>query len=1046
MRKDNKQRKEWEMPELPGYNRLSPRATLYPFQTQEDALSLDREKTELYVSLNGDWKFALYSQPEAVPEGVYAASFDNSVWQNIKVPANWTMQDVDDKPIYTNVGMPFPQPHPLVPEENPTGIYSTTFVIDKIWDNRRTVIHFDGVESMYYLYVNGTQVGMSKDSRTQTEFDISNFLTEGQNSLTVKVIRWSDGSHVEDQDHWWMAGIYRDVYLYSTDEVYIQDIFARGDLDDNYKNGTLNVQATIGCIDKRLDRYSFDLELFDAEGQSVAKLDEPRPCTAIPTRMTAKWDDATLPNNIFDLSIDVSKPLQWNAEMPNLYSVVATLRDSHDKVLEVTSTKIGFRRIELKNREMLINGQAVLIKGVNRHDHDPNTGKTVSREMMIKDITLLKQFNFNAVRTAHYPNDPLWYDLCDEYGIYIMDEANIEAHDYYDTVCRDPKFANAFLDRVMRMVHRDKNHACIFQWSLGNETGYGPNHDICAGFVRGYDKSRLLHYEGACRNTWGQSENMFVSGWGALATDTFGPMYPEVEDMVRWATEVDDHRPYIPCEYSHAMGNSNGSLKEYWHAFKTVHGLQGGFIWDWVDQGLTKTDENGVDYWAYGGDFGEKQHDFDFCINGMVWPDRTPHPSMYEFKKLTQPIEVTAVCLDSATIKIRNEQYFTDLSAYSAKWELLVDGKTVQTGLVGELTIKPQETQEFKLDIKYPEMVKGQECHLNIRFTLKVETQWCKAGHEIAWEQFEMPFYGTKTAKEMQDVQLTVIENSTTTSITAGDLELIINTLESSIETLNFAGESVLNTQPALHTWRAGTDNDTIRGWSGQDNKPYNQWDNAGLCDLATTERSVTITRKGDEVVALFSVMYKAGEKNISHIQKVVVNNKAEVIITNTVDFDKGLPSLARIGLRMELVAGYESLQWFGCGPHENYIDRDAGAAIGCYNSTVTDQYVPYILPQAHGNKTATRWFALVNEKTRVTFTADSTFEFSASHYSDEDLFTSFHTNVVESKKRKQTVITIDKKQRGVGSGSCGPQTRPEYVIQPDVYEFSYTITACRKG
>lgn len=1040
MRKVNGRRREWEMPELPGYNRVSPRATLYPFERVEDALTLERAKTPWFSLLNGEWKFSLVDRPESVGKEVLEPDYDDSAWRMITVPANWTLQGTGDKPMYTNAMMPFDHPHPFVPEENPTGVYRTTFSIDDGWKKRRTVIHFAGVESMYYVYVNGEQVGMSKGSRTPAEFDLSEYLVEGENALAVKVIRWSDGSFIEDQDHWWMAGIYRDVYLYSTDDVFIQDLFARGDLDETCTDGQLNIQATIGCVDERLDEYTFEVELYDRDGVKVISLEEPQNCNAIPTgRNVGNYAKEDHSNNIFDLSMDVPSPAKWTAETPNLYTVIAVLRDNNGKVIETTSTRIGFRRIEIKNKELLINGKAVLIKGVNRHDHDGKTGKTVSRETMIKDIKLLKQFNFNAVRTAHYPNDSMWYDLCDEYGIYVMDEANVEAHAFYNSVCRDPRYANAFLDRVMRMVHRDKNHACIYQWSLGNESGYGPNHDIAAGFVRGYDKSRLLHFEGACLEVWHQTLPVYEPGWGAAVNDTFSPMYPRVEHMVRWAKEVDDPRPYIPCEYSHAMGNSNGSLKEYWHAFKTVHGLQGGYIWDWVDQGLTKTDEHGVEYWAYGGDFGEKIHDFDFCINGLVWPDRTPHPALYEFKKLVQPVEVTAVNLATGRIRIHNEHCFADLTPYRAQWELLVDGRVVQAGMVGELTAAAGETQEFGLDIHAPQMRKGQECHLNVRITLKEETPWCDAGHEVAWEQFEMPFAGAEEVQR-ETFEVTLEQNESQAIIRAGELELVIDTIAASIDGLNFDGKPLLETQPQLHTWRAGTDNDAIRGWTGQDHKPFYQWKAAGLCDLKPVERRVEIVRKGNDVVAEFIIINKAGEKTISHIQTVTVNNHAEILVSNKVEFDKDLPSLARVGIRMELVEGFEALEWFGRGPHENYIDRDAGAALGCYCSTVSNQYVPYILPQAHGNKTATRWFALENNSTRVLFTADSQFEFSASHYSDEDLFASYHTNELEHKKRLQTMITIDKAQRGVGTGSCGYQPPPEYCIEPDVYEFGYSI------
>lgn len=1042
--------KPWETPELTGLNRLPARATLYPFVDIESALTLDRNSTPWFQSLNGEWKFQLVEKPEVAGKEFYQESFDDQAWRSITVPGNWTMQDTGDYPQYTNVQMPFEHEPPYVPEKNPTGLYRTTFTVDASWLNRRTVLHFAGVESAYFVYVNGKQIGFSKDSRTPTEFDISPYLQTGTNTLAVMVIRWSDGSFIEDQDHWWMAGIHRDVYLYSTNKAFIQDLFVVGELDDAYENGRLTVKTRVENQNETKTTHTVGIHLVDPEGNTILHEDAAAKTQGLPITLRGKAKE--LEHNI-RLSFPIETPKKWTAETPWLYKVLIELKDAEGNTVEVASTRIGFRRVELKNKELLINGKAVLMKGVNRHDHDDTTGKTISRELMIKDILLLKQFNFNAVRTSHYPNDVEWYDLCDEYGLYIIDEANIESHDFYDQLCRDPRWTPAFLDRVMRMVQRDKNHACIIQWSLGNESGYGPNHDASAGWVRSFDPSRLLHYEGATREEFGQGPVKYASawgdvdvysltkheaGWGAHATDTYCPMYPTVEDMIRWVEEIDDPRPYIPCEYSHAMGNSNGNLKEYWDAIEKYHGLQGGFIWDWVDQGLKKVDENGQAYWAYGGDFGEDKHDFDFCINGLVWPDRTPHPAMYEFKKLVQPIKIEALALDQGHFKIKNNQYFTNMDWLQGTWNLQVDGIEVQSGELPPFSIAPESETTF--DIPLEPVTKEGECFINFSITVKEATPWCDANHEIAWEQFKIPYEAqNKPAPQLAKEVLTT-ERGDVATITFQELMLVIDKTEGTLNKLAIGGTTLFEKLPQLNLYRAATDNDGIRGWTGQDDKAMGQWHQAGLNNLVLKQSTVT---DSDGRITLEKIWVGANESlEISHKQ-IITTLSEGISVQNVVDVPQGLPSLARVGVLFELPAGFEALEWFGRGPHENYIDRNAGTPVGRYKGTVSGQYVPYILPQENGNKTDVRWFRLESETAGVLFEAESLMEFSVSHFSIEDLMTALHTN--ELKPRPETLVTIDARQRGLGTGSCGPDTRQEYCVEPGHYEFTYFIKPYRK-
>lgn len=747
------------------------------------------------------------------------------------------------------------------------------------------------------------------------------------------------------------------------------------------------------------------------------------------------------------ISYDIEAPRQWSAETPFLYTLAVVLKDHRERIVEATAVRFGFRRVEVKDRELLINGRPVMIKGVNRHDHHEKHGKTVDRDTMIRDIRLLKQYNFNAVRTAHYPNDTAWYDLCDEYGIYLVDEANIEAHDFYDQLCRDPRYAPAFLDRVMRMVQRDKNHPSVILWSLGNESGCGPNHEAAAGWVRGADPSRPLHYEGAVRAEYGQGETVYEPGWGARVTDIFCPMYPPVEEMIRWAVEVEDPRPYISCEYSHAMGNSNGSLKEYWEAFEAVHGLQGGFIWDWVDQGLVKTDGKGREYWAYGGDFGEKIHDFDFCINGLVWPDRTPHPAMEEFKKLAQPVGVKATNLLDGILEVTNKNWFTDLSRLTCRWELQVDGMREQGGELPLPAILPQDSAEVRLPLQEVRIRPGQECFLNITFTAAGDESWCGAGHIVAWEQFAMPFpraAGTEEAAGAAPGRERGTEAGSSPgaapgslTLSQGNMVLTVDADAARISSLTVDGRELLQSAPRLNLWRAATDNDGIRGWNGQEEKPLGLWRAAGF-DRLRRKAGRCETLRGGEV--RLTEVWIGGDEGLEIVHRTTVELQPSggILIKNRIEYPEALPTLPRVGVVLALREGFEDLRWFGRGPQENYIDRRAGAPVGLYAGTVSGQYVPYILPQENGNKTDVRWFSLESPEAGIRFRAEGLFEFSVSHYTAADLFSARHTNELE--KRKETIVTIDHRQRGLGTGSCGPQTREEYTLKPGVYEFDYSL------
>jgi beta-galactosidase len=1012
----------WERPECVGIGRLTARSPLIPYPDSAAALADGRESSPWFLSLNGSWKFSLCPRPEASPEHFYQPNFDDSGWCQIPVPSNWTMQG-HDRPHYTNVQMPFPEAPPRVPVENPTGLYRRRFHIPDHWKGRRVVLHVGGAESVLYVYVNGKPVGMSKDSRLPAEFDVTAFVEPGENLLAAMVIRWSDGTFLEDQDHWFMAGIYRDVSLYATGAIHIADVFAVGDLDAQVRNGLLKVRVAVGMDGARSEGWRVRARLVDARGRDVFRepLEETVPSAGNPYLFRGTQ---------VEFLREIRAPHQWSSESPYLYRLVVSLIDSDGSCREAVSCRIGFRKVEVRGRELLINGRPVLIKGVNRHEHDDRTGKTVTRESMLADIRLMKQFNFNAVRTAHYPNDPLWYELCDEYGIYVVDEANIESHAYLASLCHDPRFAAAFLDRGMRMVQRDKNHACIILWSLGNESGCGANHEALAGWIRRTDPSRPLHYEGGLEWNWYRDHT---------TTDVICPMYPEIAEIVRWAKSGHGQRPLIMCEYSHAMGNSNGSLSDYWEAIETNHGLQGGFIWDWVDQGLRKRDEAGREYWAYGGDFGDQPNDGNFCINGLVWPDRTPHPAMHEFKKLAQPVKIEARSLRQGRIRITNRQDFQDLGWLRGRFELCVDGVVVQKGRLPKLRAAPGAREELTLPLRAPTLAPGQECFLNVRFESARETSFAPRGHEFAWEQFAMPYRAPKRRARAPKGVLELTQNGARAEIRGKALRLEVDKAAGRIVSLRFAEHELLISGPHLNVWRAPTDNDGIKAWTHQMGRPLGRWLEAGLPDLRLETQSTRVRTARDGSIGI--VIRQRAECGLEHRHAYRVLPSGEIEVENSVRIPRELHDLPRIGVTLTLQPGLDRVIWFGRGPQENYPDRKAGAAVGRYEARVTEMYVPYIVPQEHGNRCDVRWLCVVDGAgAGLRIDLPAPLLFSASHFSSDDLYRARHTHELEP--RPEVILNLDAMQRGLGTASCGPDTLPRYRIRAGLHRFAYRMRA----
>jgi beta-galactosidase len=1028
-------------PECVSINRLPMRATIYPFPSPQTARSVDREKTPWFQLLNGQWRFKTVERPESVALSDTAVDCDRSNWDSLEVPGNWTLQGYG-APQYTNVQMPFLDEPPFVPEENLTGIYAKEFSVPTAWEGRRVVIHLGGAESVLYLYMNGEAIGLSKDSRLPSEFDISEAVKFGQSNLLIAiVVKWSDASFIEDQDQWWMGGLHREVYLYSTGPVHIADLFAVGSLENNYTDGRLQLKVKVGFPRQPEEDWSVEVQLFDPKQKALFKESLRSP---VPVGKPSNW-----PRLQAEFDESIKTPLLWSAELPNLYTVVVTLKNPQGKGIESTATRVGFRSVEIKDRMLLVNGQRVLIKGVNRHDHHDTKGKALDRETMRLDAVTMKRFNFNAVRASHYPNDPHWLDLCDELGFYVIDEANLEAHAFYQQVGRDRRYASAYLERALRMVERDKNHPSVILWSLGNETGHSPNHDAMAGWIRGYDPSRALHFEPGIwvKNVEKQpTKKIYDLGYGV--TDIVCPMYPPIESLIEWATDErhpDRRRPLIMCEFSHAMGNSNGSLADYWDAFEKYPGLQGGFIWEWIDHGIKQKTLEGQEYWAYGGDFGDQPNDLNFVCDGLVWPDRTPHSGLYEFKYLAQPIKVIGFDSRSGTLQIKSQQNFATLGWIRGEWECKVNGIRVAKGKLPVLNTLPQKEGKIRLQVPAITVEAGQEAFLNVRFYAATATAWCKSGHPVGWHQISILAKQAKVPRSKAVKQvgepLQLEEGNGIIRVGNDIFHLLASRTTGLIETLRWQEEDLLISGPQLQIWRGPTDNDGIKGWTHEAWRPLNKWRAQGLDKLAVQTVSAKARRNKDgSITLLFEHLAAcaASERALRHQHHYTISADGGIQADNIFTVDKAIPDLPRLGVVLTLKAGFEKLSWFGRGPFENYSDRKRAAMVDLYESTVTDQYVPYIMPQEHGNHTDVRWLSLSSERVKLLVKAEGPMEFSVSHYTAQDLDSAYHT--YDLHPRAEVILNLDYRQRGLGTESCGPGPLEHYKIKPGRYAWSYTL------
>ncbi|MBI4927765.1 MAG: DUF4981 domain-containing protein, partial [Anaerolineae bacterium] len=783
---------DWQNQHVVSRNREEARAHFIPFCDEAAALSEERAASPRFHLLNGEWKFYYAPNPYSLPENFAADDIDSETWDSLPVPSNWQMHGYDI-PHYTNVNFPIPADPPFVPDENPVGLYRTSFTIpagDPVFTSGEQLhIVFEGVDSAFYLYLNGQQVGYSQGPHIPAEFNLTPYLHIGQNNLVVQVFKWSDGTYMEDQDMFRLSGIFRDVYLLRRPSVFIRDYFVKTLLDAAYQDADLDLRVSILNKGKTAaSGFKLSVKLLDGDEKSL--FDQSQTLSPL-----AAGEETNL---TFQQHID--NPAKWTAEEPNLYQLVLTWTDPSGKILEVIRNAVGFRSVEIKGVLFLVNGKPIKIQGVNRHDTHPDLGHAVSLESMVKDITLMKQHNINTVRTSHYPNDPRWLDLCDVYGLYVIDEADLETHGFYpagnpNRISDDPEWETAYVDRAIRMVERDKNHASVIIWSLGNESCYGRNHDAMAAWIRSADNTRFIHYEGA---------------GPAPMVDLVSVMYPTVEKLEQEGQRQDDPRPFFMCEYAHAMGNGPGNLKEYWETIRAYPRLMGGCVWEWVDHSVRMQTENGEEWFAYGGDFGDQPNDGDFCVDGLNFPDRIPYPGLIEYKKILEPVVVEGIDLTKGVVRLTNRYTFKNLSDLEGAWKIVQNGRVLQQGRLPELNIPAGSSAEYTLPYRTPKAVAGTETWLQFSFTLGGDTLWANRGYELSNAQLELPL--EKAPRPMLRTAdlpgMTLYEGRKMLHLQSATFELDFDTFYGRIASWTYQGTELLSRGPQLHFFRAPTDND----------------------------------------------------------------------------------------------------------------------------------------------------------------------------------------------------------------------------------------------
>ena len=1017
-----------QSPGLLNLGRLPVRATFFTYHDEASALAAagSADRGTYYTSLNGSWAFKYLQSPAELSEDMLSENTAN--WDQIAVPGAWTVQGYD-KPHYTNVQMPYPDMPPAVPKENPTGVYRREFVLDESWRNRRIILHFDGVESFFAVRVNDQDVGMAKDSRAAHEFDITDFCCDGTNTIAVTVVKWSDANFIEDQDMFWHGGIVRDVYLLSRPQNCLCDIFACSTLQSDCRTGELAIKAAARLEDHGTaeDPWKVRVNLYDPSGKAVKGFPQEFP-----------FRSHAVNNNRVELldALPITLPgvKAWSGENPQLYKLSAALVSPDGKVEEYTALRIGFRRMEITERQLLINGERVLICGVNRHESHPRKGRTVNREDILKDLKLMKQFNINAIRTSHYPDCPDFYDLCDELGFYVWDEANLEHHAFYTALCNDPQWIGAFADRAANLVERDKNHPCVIVWSMGNEAGVGFDHAAMAGYIRRRDPSRVLHYEGAINNMQYNTLPMR----NLELTDIVGPMYPPPEKLYEWSKiALHDPRPYIMCEFNHAMGNSNGELCDYFEAFEKGEGLQGGFIWEWCDHAIYKKGEDGKEFLAYGGDFGDMPNDGNFVCDGLVGAERDVHPGLYEYKYFAQPVRFYARDLANGIFEAENRRYFSDYSQYKLAVTFMIDGKAVKKVLLDmPKTGKTFGTRTvFRVD--YPDWSKfsGRKAHILLEVVLKKSCWYAEKGFEVAHEQFELPIALAAPAVR-RPAQVKTAVSDRQLAMKKGDFELTVDRSSGMLSLYSSGKLFAVGGEPWF--WRAPTDNDGFKlPWLSSYLRPIEAWLEKGYDKFAIQSVKVEFSGNGAEIFRTINT--PAISEVITHKQVVSVDRSGNIVLENTLDVPEVYSDLPRLGLRWQIFNPEAAVDYLGMGPLENYCDRMSAAIYSRFAMAASEMPGNYLMPQSAGNRTGVEELQITTPDGVLALSADKPFEFSVAPYSDEELFKARHWH--ELPLQECCYLYTDIKHRGVGTRSCGPQLNNRYRIQPGVYNIAFNIT-----
>ena len=1014
--------REWEDPKTFAVNKRLPHANRIFFLDQKTLNDYN------FQSLNGEWDFKYLPNQNTDHKQFYKKEFSTADWDQITVPSHWQLEGYD-RPHYTNVNYPFPVDPPKVPSENPVGLYRRQFYLSPDLEGEQNLIRFEGVDSAFYLWLNGEYIGYSQVSRSAAEFDLSQHLNYGgANILAVKVIKWSDGSYLEDQDMWWLSGIYRDVYLYSQPFFQIEDFKIESSFNRKQEIGFLNCDFEVLSYQEYIPKGSkIKINLYDQGVKAAEELIE------LPELKKTRL-------NNFQADLEVAEPVPWSAENPYLYQLEIKLLNPAGEKVQTIRQKTAFRTVEIRDAQLLVNGKAVMIRGVNRHDFDPELGRAVSRARMKEDILLMKRHNINAVRTAHYPNHPYFYELCDKYGLYVLAEADLECHGM-EPVGRWDEFADsevwraAFLDRIERMVEHYKNHPSIIIWSLGNESGFGDNHRSMAQLTHRLDPSRPLHYEGDRKQE---------------VVDIIGPMYPTIEQTAELAQQ--NEKPVILCEYAHAMGNGPGELTEYREVFEQYPAAQGGFIWDWLDQGIAVENSEGEICYTYGGDFGARLHDKNFNINGLVFPDRSPSPGLKEYKYVMAPFKIKEFDFKEGRVTVENKFNFIDSSDYQLKWEVKTAGILIESGSqdfelpaerVKEFNIKGLRLSDLELIIEAEGGEIGRnipaDSYLNLSIVLKNEKSWAASGHELTYKQFKLPFIFDRlyhpSQKHLTNMDLSVLENDYYLKVAGNDFSIYFDKSSGRLSDYIYRGRTLIERGPKLSFWRAPIDNDNT-------DITYNYttaWKEEGINQLTQRLDKLKVVEAKNNFVLIrssFTIAPPAKDLIIKAKLEYKIYNGGEVEITAAGEFnDQKEHSLPKIAVELELNQDLENISWFGRGPGESYPDSKRAARIDLYNYKVGELHTPYVYPQDNGVRSDTKWLELKSGiGAGIEFYNSKSFDFSAHCYSSRDLELAQHD--CELPFRDEIYLEIIHKNRGLGSTSCGPKRLEKYELRVNSFEF----------